>query len=191
MTDHTIYKMTSLTSVSPENAEPSAREIMEKTKSGIGMIPNMYATMANLPAMLATYTFGYDQFRKESGFSSAEQEVVFLSISRENRCGYCMAAHSMLADNVSGVPEEVTNALREGNRLPDGKLEALADFTRQMVLTRGRPTAADVDRFTQAGYGEGHILSIILAISVKTISNYSNHVFSTQIDDAFSGRKWT
>ena len=121
MTDHTTYKMTSLTSVSPENAEPSAREIMEKTKSGIGMIPNMYATMANLPAMLATYTFGYDQFRKESG----------------------------------------------------------------------RPTAADVDRFTRAGYREGHILSIILAISVKTISNYSNHVFSTQIDDAFSGRKWT
>jgi len=190
MQDVTTYTMTSLKPLSPEEAEPQAREIMDKTKAGLGMVPNMYATMANLPAMFASYAFGYDQFRKASGFSPAEQEIVLLSVSRENGCGYCMAAHSMLADTMSGVPENVTNALRAGQRLPDEKLEALADFSRQMVLTRGRPTASDVDRFTRAGYGEKHILGIILAISVKTISNYSNHVFATEVDDAFSGRKW-
>jgi len=33
----------------------------------------MYAGRANLPALLATYRFGYDKFRKEAGFSPAEQ----------------------------------------------------------------------------------------------------------------------
>jgi uncharacterized peroxidase-related enzyme len=190
MNDVTNYTMNSLKPLSPEEAEPEAREIMNKAKAGLGMVPNMYATMANLPAMFTMYAFGYDQFRKGSGFSPAEQEIVFLSVSRENGCGYCMAAHSMIADTMSGVPENVTNALRAGQRLPDEKLEALADFTRQMVLTQGRPTASDVDRFTRAGYNEKHMLGIILAISVKIISNYSNHAFATEIDDAFSGRKW-
>lgn len=46
----------------------------------------MYANMVNSRGLLERYLFGYDRFRKESGFSPAEQEVVFLTISRENGC---------------------------------------------------------------------------------------------------------
>lgn len=190
MTHDTTFKMEALKPLAPEAAEPAAREIMDKVKAGLGMVPNMYQTMANLPGLLATYTHGYEQFRNSKSFSPAEQEVVFLSISRENGCTYCMAAHSMLADRMSGVPEDVTQALRAGQTIPDEKLSALAEFARLMVLTRGRPTPGDVERFMNAGYREEHILAIILAVAVKTISNYSNHVFSTEVDEAFGAYKW-
>jgi hypothetical protein len=50
-----------------------------------------------------------------------------------------------------------------------------------MVNKRGRPSDEDVESFLSAGYTEKHILAIILAISVKTISNYSNHIFRTPL----------
>lgn len=58
-----------------------------------------------------------------------------------------------------------------------------------MNESRGNPTPEQAQSFLDAGFEEIHILGIILAQSVKTISNYSNHIFHTEIDDAFAGRK--
>lgn len=183
------YKLT-LPAKTLDDADPKAAEILTKTKASMGMIPNMYATMANSPAMLQTYAQGYSLFRADSGFTSAEQEVVFLTISRENECYYCMAAHSFVADNASKVPTDVTDAVRSDSPIEDKKLAALVDFTRAMFVSRGHPSQDDVAAFLQAGYAESHILDIILALAVKTISNYSNHVFDPTVDDAFAARSW-
>lgn len=173
-----------------DNAEPQQREILEQAKAQLGFVPNMYAGMVNSPGLLQTYLDGYQRFREHSGFNPAEQEVVFLTISRENGCRYCMAAHSTIADNMSKVPTEVTNAIRDGRAIPDPKLAALSDFTRTMVASRSLPTAREVDDFLNAGYREQHILDIILAIAVKTLSNYSNHLFHTPVDEMFAERAW-
>jgi uncharacterized peroxidase-related enzyme len=173
-----------------EDADPQAREVLEQTQAKMGMVPNMYGVMANSPAMLQSYAQGYALFREKSGFTPAEQEVVFLTISRENGCRYCMAAHSFVADNISKVPMEVTDAIRNDDAIADRKIAELRDFTRIMVVSRGHPNQDDVSAFVQAGYSESHILDIILAISVKTISNYANHVFDTPVDAAFKGRSW-
>jgi alkylhydroperoxidase family enzyme len=46
-----------------------------------------------------------------------------------------------------------------------------------MYITRGRPSAEDVELIFTAGYSEKQILEIILALAVKTRSNPSNHLF--------------
>jgi uncharacterized peroxidase-related enzyme len=186
----TTYKMKTLSPLDTSDARNPAKEVMEGAQKKMGMVPNMYRTMANLPGLLGAYARSYDLFREMSGFSPAEQEVVLITISRENGCDYCVAAHSFIADNMSNVPEPVTDALRAGETLPDEKLDALSRFTTTMLDTRGRPEAEDVKAFLQAGYEEKHILGIILALSVKTISNYSNHLFGTELDEAFEGRRW-
>lgn len=182
------YKI-GLEPVEPENANKEQKEILERAKKANGMIPNMYKNMVNLPGLQDTYDTGYNHFRKDSGFTPPEQEVVLLTISVDNSCGYCAAAHSYLADNVSKTPVEVTNAIREGKEIPDEKLGALSKFTRIMDESRGNPTPEQAKAFLNAGYSEKHILGIILAQAVKTISNYSNHIFHTEVDEAFSGRK--
>lgn len=175
----------------PDDADEAVSAPLKQAQKAMGMVPNMYAGMANLPALLATYSFGYDRFRKEAGFSSVEQEVILLTVSRANECHYCVAAHSTLADTMSGVPAEVTDAIRSDEEIPDPKLRALAEFTRVMSETRGNPSPAQAKAFLQAGYSETHILGIILAISVKVISNYSNHLFHTEVDPAFAAREWS
>lgn len=177
--------------VAIEKAEPLARTTLETAQQKLGLIPNMYAYMANAPGLLETYRSGYELFRQGSGFTPVEQEVIFLSISYENGCEYCMAAHSFLADVQSKVPAEVTEALRKGTDIPDVRLRALSRFTRILVQKRGRPRKADLDFFRAAGYKDAHVLQIILAIGVKTLSNYTNHLCGTPVDNAFIKRAWT
>jgi hypothetical protein len=57
-----------------------------------------------------------------------------------------MAAHSFVADKMSKVPPDVTDALRDGRPIPDAKLRALAEFTRIMLEKRGRPNEADAQQ---------------------------------------------
>lgn len=166
------------------------REVLESAQKKLGFIPNMYAYMVNAPHMLESYLLGYDKFRSESGFTLTEQEVVLLTISRENRCHYCVAAHSFLADNVSKVPVEVTDAIRDGREVPNTKLRVLSVFTQAMVNKRGWVDQEDINAFLASGYSEQQVLDILLAISVKVISNYANHLFATPLDDLFKSRKW-
>lgn len=177
--------------VTMDTANERQKKLLAETKQKNGMIPNMHTNMAHSPGSLEMYNRGYTLFREESGFTPVEQEVIFLTISYENGCDYCIAAHSVVADMMSKVPVEVTNAIREGKEIPHARLKALAEFTRVMVNKRGRPSQKDAENFLNAGYAEKQILEIILAISVKTISNYFNHVFNTPIDLAFKAREWS
>jgi uncharacterized peroxidase-related enzyme len=180
-----------LDALSTEQAEPLARERLEEAQRTLGMVPNMYARMAQSPGVLETYARGYELFRAHSGFTPPEQEVVLLAISRENGCAYCMAAHSFIADQMSKVPPEVTEAIRAGEPIPDPRLAALYRFTQTMVAKRGLPSRADVQAFIDAGYDERRILEVVLAVAVKTLSNYSNHLFHTPVDEAFAERRWS
>src|SRR5687767_8687376 len=163
-----VFK-TSLPIRSHEDPNPAVAIPLEAVRAGMGMVPNVYGAMANLPALLDTYNHGYVKFRAEGGFTPVEQEVVFLAISHFNGCHYCVAAHSFVADQMSKVPSEVTDAIRDGRPIPNARLEALRLFTHQMTESRGNPTPAQAEAFLEAGFTEAHILAIVLAISVKVI----------------------
>jgi alkylhydroperoxidase family enzyme len=55
-----------------------------------------------------------------------------------------------------------------------------------MVKTQGRSSPATVQSFLDAGFQEKDMLCIVLAIAVKTLSNYSNHAFATPVDAVFA-----
>lgn len=179
------YRLT-LPAQTAETAHPDAGPLLEQSAARLGFLPNMYARMANSPGLIATYLDGYARFRANSGFTPAEQEVVFLTISHDNGCDYCVAAHSMIAERVSKVPPAVTAAIRDGGPIPDAKLAALHAFTQVLQNTRGLPSISEVQAFLAAGYAERQVLEIILAIAVKTLSNYANHLFHTPVDAAFA-----
>lgn len=174
-----------------DDASDAARPLLEAAQTALGFVPEMYRHMAKAPGVLSTYMHGYEQLRENSGLKPAEQEVIFLTISRENGCDYCMGAHSMLADKVSGVPKDALKALRAGEEIPDSRLAALSRFTAVMFQSRGKPSEQDVQAFMGAGFKESDILQIILALAVKTLSNYSNHINQPALDEAFASHQWT
>lgn len=170
-------------------AQGQQKEILDLALKQVGFIPNMYANMANAPAVLSTYLHGYGLFRSESGLRPAEQEVVFLAVSQVNGCKYCTAAHSMIAEKMSGVPADVLQAIRAQTAIPDAKLAVLYATTVAMVKSHGQPDPETVKTFLDAGYKETDLMYIVLAIAVKTLSNFSNHLFATPVDDRFAAYK--
>lgn len=177
-------------SVSRIPQSEKSKSILIETKTKMGFIPNMYHGMAGNTSLIDGYTSVYNSFRENSGFSPVEQEVILLSVSYVNYCEYCMAAHSFIGDKMTKVPTEITNALREGATLPEAKLNALSHLTKIMTENRGRVSQEQVEEFFNAGYDESHLLGIITGISVKTMSNYSNHITQPDLDAIFTGRIW-
>ncbi len=180
--------MTTFPIHSGETAPEGSRPILAATQKKFGFVPNIIRVFAEAPAIAEAYTTVMDIFERSS-LSDAEQQTVLLAASLANDCGYCMAAHTKIAQ-MRGVPSEVVEALRTGATLPDAKLDALAVLTRSVVETRGWPTEAAKAAFFGAGYGTREYLEVIVGVALKTMSNYVNHAADTPLDPAFEAHKW-
>ena len=53
------------------------------------------------------------------------------------------------------------------------------------------PKQSDLDAFLNAGYTEQYILEVVLGTALKVLSNYTNHMAETEVDDAFKPVEWT
>ncbi|MEL6568223.1 MAG: carboxymuconolactone decarboxylase family protein [Pseudomonadota bacterium] len=180
MADFTLYDET--------NAPEGARAKLEATKKSLGFVPSLYAVFAENPAMLEAYATLGNIFGK-AGFSQLEQQVVTIAASVENECHFCVAAHSTISQG-QGLDMDVIAALRDDRPITEPKLEALRRFTKQVVTQRGFVADADVDAFIEAGYDRAAVLGVILGVSLKVLSNYTNHVAETPVNEQFQAHAW-
>jgi uncharacterized peroxidase-related enzyme len=171
-----------------ESAPEGSRETLRQVGQTYGFVPNLLGGLANSPAALHAYLGLAEQFAK-STLSPAEQQVVSLSVSAENRCGYCVAAHSVLARKAL-TPTQIA-ALRDGSSLGDSRLDALAAFTRAVVAQRAWLQNGELAAFEQAGFSRSQALDVLVGVTQKTLSNYSNHLIDTPVDAAFEAARWT
>jgi len=172
-----------------ETAADAAKDILSGAQKSYGFVPNLLATMAEAPALLKAYVT-LSRIFEESSFNAAERQVVLLTVSYENDCEYCIAAHSVIA-GMQGVPDTVVAAIRDGEPIPNPQLEALRRFTAAVVGSRGWPTEAEVNAFLAAGYGKQQVLEVVLGVGIKTLSNYTNHIAETPLDAAFAKATWS
>lgn len=181
--------MASFTVYTADNAPEAAKASLAATKASFGFVPNLQATMAESPELVAGYTVLWDLFSKTT-LTPHEQQIVYMTSNFENECHYCMAGHTGLA-KMQKMDPAVISALRNGTEIPDRKLEALHRFATLVVRNRGWVSDADVDAFLAAGYSQRNVLEVILGVATKVMSNYTNHIAHTQLDPFMRGNEWT
>lgn len=169
-------------------APEGARTKLEATRKSLGFIPSLYAVFAENPAILEAYATLGNIFAR-AGLTPLEQQVVTIAASVENECHFCVAAHSTISKG-QGLDMDVIAALRDDRPIDDDRLEALRRFTRQVVTQRGFVADADVDAFIAAGYDRAAVLGVILGVSLKVLSNYTNHVAETPVNEQFQAHAW-
>lgn len=169
----------------PERSKP----ILEQTAKSVGFVPNLHGMLAESPALLKGYTTLSAIFDQTS-LTPTERQIVLLTVSAENGCAYCMAAHTTIA-RMQGVAEDVVGALRQGTGIPEAKLDALREFPLQVVRRRGWATEKTLLDFLDAGYTTAHVLDVVLGVGLKTLSNYANHMACTPLDAAFEFNAWS
>jgi len=181
--------MTQFTIHTKETAPEQSLEILETTEKAYGFIPNLVAVLAESPAGVKGYRTLMDIF-DESSFTPTERQVVLLAVSRYNECHYCVAAHSVIAD-MQKVPQDVIDVIRNDLPIADYKLEALRIFTTKVVDQRGWVSKEDIQAFLDSSYTRQQLIEVIMGVSLKTYSNYLNHIAEIPVDDAFAMRAWS
>ncbi|MFP8488687.1 carboxymuconolactone decarboxylase family protein [Gracilimonas sp. Q87] len=174
--DITIYNI--------ENAPEDAKPLLSAAEDNYGFIPNLLGEFAEAPSVLEGY-LKLNEIIGKSSFTQQEQQAAILAVSIENECHYCSAVHSTILKNQLNMDEKIVNAIRDQKTLPDNKLNALVEYTQKAVEKRGHVTDVDIQKFLDAGYTEENVLEVTLIITLKTISNYTNHIADTPLDEAF------
>ncbi|NIJ44003.1 alkylhydroperoxidase family enzyme [Wenyingzhuangia heitensis] len=181
--------MTTLKVHNSESAPQESKPFLEKSQKAYGMIPGLHGVLAGAPGILEGYQVLHELFAASS-FNNDELTVVWQTINVEHACHYCVPAHTGIAKMMK-VEDEIIDALRNETPLADAKLEALRTMTLTIVRNRGHVTQEDLETFYAAGYGERQVLEIILGLSQKVISNYTNHIANTPVDAAFEKFAWS
>jgi alkylhydroperoxidase family enzyme len=169
-------------------APEASKPLLAKSKKDFGMIPGLHAVMAEAPGLLQGYQVVHELF-VNSSFDKDELTVVWQSVNVEHACHYCVPAHTAIAKGMK-VDDAITEALRNETPLPNARLEALRTFTLSVVRDRGNVDNAAVQAFLDAGFNKRQILEVVLGVSQKVMSNYTNHLAITPVDSAFKKFEW-
>lgn len=175
---------------SKESAPSESKPLLENSIKSFGMIPNLHAVMAESPAVLEAYQKLHYLFSEKTIFNADELTVVWQTINVENNCHYCVPAHTAIA-HMMKVDATIIDALRNQTSLPNEKLQVLHETTLKIVNNRGVLSNEEVNAFKNAGYTNQHLLEILLGYSQKILSNYTNHLAETPVDEPFQKFAWS
>lgn len=174
---------------SNETAPDESKALLEQSEKSMGMVPNLHRILAEAPATYAAYNTAFGLFMKNTTLSALEQQVVFMTANFENNCHYCVPGHTWMM-HAAKMPEAVIEALREGSEIPDAKLQALHDFTKNLLDKRGHIGDGALADFLAAGYTKRQALEVLTGLASKLISNFTNALAHTEPDVAFKKYEW-
>lgn len=171
--------MKKLTVITKEHASDQSRQIFDGIEKAVGMLPNIYAVIGNSSNALGSY-LAFSDTQKNGSFNAKEREAVFLAVSEENGCNYCLSAHTAIA-KMNGFSEDETLQLRAGNH-SERKLSILTNLAKSIVTNRGKAEESLIQSFYEAGYDEKALVDLVALVVEKTFTNYIGRLAKPEID---------
>jgi uncharacterized peroxidase-related enzyme len=165
--------------ISYEESTGRVKELLTGVKQTLGMTPNMMKTMAQSPAVLEAYL----NFSATLGGGSLDaklREQIALVSAEVNGCDYCAAAHTAIGKMI-GLDEDAIWAARKGHDI-DARANAALQFARNVVVSRGEISDADLQAVKDLGFSDGEISEIIATVALNIFTNYFNLIARTDID---------
>lgn len=161
-----------------DQVSPANQANFDQLKKGLGMVPNLYATLALSEHALGNYLAFQNA---DSSITGKAREVVNLVVSQVNQCVYCLAAHTVIGGMVGFTPEQIIE-IRRGTASFNAKLDALAKLVKHIVVERGHAEPVRVQAFFDAGWTQENLVDAIAAIGDKTITNYLHGTTKVPVD---------
>lgn len=175
--------MKTLKPLTIESVPDNAKASMAFVKKRLGSISNLMATLGNSPATLNAY-LALDAAWETTVLTARERQLVLLTASVENKCLYCIAAHSTTLVGMR-VDADIIRAVRTREPLTHAGLDALVGLTRELVNQRGFVGEQTKQKFFAAGYDQIVLMEILIGVALKTMSNYLDHLNPISIDTVF------
>ncbi|HTU27487.1 MAG TPA: peroxidase-related enzyme [Pirellulales bacterium] len=154
-------------------------QIFVGLEKALGMVPNSFKAMANSPAVLQGYV-GFSSAMNSAKLSPAIREEIALLVAEQNRCDYCLSAHSALS-KLAGLNQNQIDAARNAES-DDPRARAALAFAKAVLSTAGGVTDADVEAVRRAGFSDAELAEIVAAVAINVLTNLFNRTFQVDID---------
>jgi AhpD family alkylhydroperoxidase len=161
-----------------EQVSPANQARFDSLVKMAGHVPNLYAVFAYSENALGNY------LTLQGGKSSLrfkEREVINLVVSQVNKCLYCLSAHTAIA-KMLGFSDEQILEIRSARVTFEPQLDALARMVKSIAENQGHADPQLVEKFFAAGYNEGNLVDVVMAIGDKIITNYMFALTAVPID---------
>ena len=165
--------------VPPEKAPAEVKKLYDTIQQKLHALPNIFKNMGHSPAVLKGY-LSLSEAASHTGFSPQLREQIALIIGQTNQCDYCLSAHTTIGKSL-GLDEQSIIQARKGHA-SNSKEDAILQFCKQIVESRGHVTDEQVAKAKNAGVTDTELVEIILLVSLNTFTNYFNHITATAID---------
>jgi uncharacterized peroxidase-related enzyme len=171
--------MSRIAPVVSSNVDSKVATTLSQVEKSMGMVLNLFATLANAPAALDGF-LGLAKTLSRGRLTARQREIVALAVGQENECRYCLSAHTASSKAV-GLDD--TGALKARNGDGDAPFErALALLATTIVRKRGHLSDKEIESTRKAGIDDGLVMEIVANVALNTLTNYANEVAGTEID---------
>lgn len=171
--------MPRIPATSLSDAPEASKPVLAAVKGKLGMIPNLFATMAHSPAALQGY-LGMSDALGTGKLTPPEVELINLHVSELNGCAYCVSAHTFLGER-AGLSAAASAAARTGQGASPRESAILA-LVRRVVRTGGSRAGTELAVAREAGITDGEVMDILAHISLRSFANAVSIVADMDID---------
>ena len=171
--------MSRISPVVSSHVDAKVATTLSQVKASLGMVPNLFATLAHAPVALDGY-LSLSKTLSHGRLSARQREILALAVGQENECRYCLSAHTAMA-KAAGVSEADAMKARGGGG-EDPLERALASFAKKIVRQRGHVADEDIENARKAGIDDGLMMEVVATVALNTLTNYANELADTEID---------
>lgn len=153
--------------------------LLDAVRSKLGMVPNLFATIAHSPESLG-FLLGATEALGKAAMSAREIELVNVYTSELNGCGYCISAHAALGKRAGLSSDEIDRARLGDSGSP--RERAILALVRRVVRTGGAGAGAELAQLREAGVGDREIIEVLAHVALKAFTNAVAVIAQTEID---------
>lgn len=171
--------MSRISRTEASTSDPAQREARSLIKKNWGGVPNLGAVLSlSLPLTRAVLDF--DNALSKGSLRGGVAEQLAIAVSHENRCSYCLAAHTVAARAYKVSPADAADA--RSARASDPKIAAALRFAQSVARERGHLSDEQVAAVRDAGWSDTEILEIVGHVTATTLTNYLHHISEVEVD---------
>lgn len=152
---------------------------LKAVQSKLGVLPNMFTTMAQAPAVLTGY-LQLSEALSQGRLNARQREMIAIAVAQENQCEYCLSAHAALGKGAGLNTGDIERA--RGGLANDPTDAAMVRFALRVAKSRAAISDDDLALAREAGLNDGQIMEIVGQVALNILTNYVNRVAGTEVD---------
>jgi len=172
----------------PEYASPESKTVYEEfyTKMSFPAPPNFIKTQGHSHTVARGTWEAVRNVLVLGRIPRWTKEMIFVAISKDRGCRYCLAAHIACCRMLGVASELLEDLVRDVNRLPEQGLRAMVLFALKCSRDPQGLTEKDYEELRKQGLGHPEIIELIAMSAFAVYANIIADATAMNPDEIFN-----